>query len=182
MCYSLVNCYRQYDLDGSTPFAPIHGYNPDISEYITFAWFDWVYYHDPKDPDKQLLGRWLGPAHDTGQGLAYYILTSAGKVKIRSTVSPISLPKQSEPDIALLMQKFTDQVDSIIGNFCNATQQKYPTCGDDPYDNLFEDDEFDDEDIEFQERNSDGTPMASASVLQTLVTHISMHRTRREYT
>lgn len=146
-------------LDGSTPFAPIHGYNPDISEYITFAWFDWVYYHDPKDPDKQLLGRWLGPAHDTGQGLAYYILTSAGKVKIRSTVSPISLPKQSEPDIALLMQKFTDQVDSIIGNFCNATQQKYPTCGDDPYDNLFEDDEFDDEDIEFQERNNDGTPV-----------------------
>lgn len=144
-------------LDGSTPFAVIHGYSPDISEYILFSWFDWVHYHDPRDPDKQLIGRWLGPAHDTGQGLAYHILTSTGKTIVRSTVSPLSQADTSDPNMVLRQQKFTESIESIIGNFTNSTQQKYPSCGDDPYAALFEEDDFDDEDIEFQERNTDGS-------------------------
>ena len=59
-------------LDGNTPFGMVHGYTPDISEYMTFQWYDWVWYHDPNEPDKSLIGRWLGPAHDVGQGLAYF--------------------------------------------------------------------------------------------------------------
>jgi hypothetical protein len=56
-------------LNGKTPFEPVHGYMPDISEYVTFKWYDWVWFHEPSNPEKQELGRWLGPAHNAGQGL-----------------------------------------------------------------------------------------------------------------
>ena len=47
---------------GVTAFEKVLGYTPNISEYIQHKWFDWVWFHDPDDPDKQRLGRWLGPA------------------------------------------------------------------------------------------------------------------------
>ena len=77
-------------LDGQTPFANVMGYTPDISEFLTFGWYDWVWYHDPTNLDKPEIGRWLGAAHDVGQGLAYYVLTSKDTVKTRSSVSPFT--------------------------------------------------------------------------------------------
>ena len=46
--------------ESSTPFQQIYGYTPNISELLQFQWFDWVHYHEPTDPNKELLGRWLG--------------------------------------------------------------------------------------------------------------------------
>ena len=42
--------------NGETPFAKVHGYTPDISEFLTFGRYDWVWYHDPTDLDKPKLG------------------------------------------------------------------------------------------------------------------------------
>ena len=44
-------------------------------------WYDWVHYHEPTDVNRQLLGRYLGPAHIAGQGYAHYVLSAGGKVK-----------------------------------------------------------------------------------------------------
>ena len=44
-------------LDGSTPYEKVHGYTPDISELTSFHWYEWVWYHEPNDPDKFQLGR-----------------------------------------------------------------------------------------------------------------------------
>ena len=68
-------------LDDVTPYQKVHGYTPDISEYTMFKWYDWVWFYDPDSPDKMALGRWLGPAHNIGKGLAYYVLVDTGKVK-----------------------------------------------------------------------------------------------------
>ena len=103
---SLVATDNMY-LDGNTPFSKVHGYTPDISEYLTFKWYDWVWYHEPNDPDKSLIGRWLGPAHDIGQGLAYYVLNDKGKVVIRSTVSPLSDNESNSPAIKEQMLFFS---------------------------------------------------------------------------
>ena len=143
-------------LDGGTPFSKVHGYTPDISEYLTFAWYDWVWYHEPNNPDKSLIGRWLGPAHDIGQGLAYYVLNDKGKVVIRSTVSPLTNEEFTSPSIQSQMSHYTTSMESFIGNFCHSTQDHYENCDDDPYANIFEDDELDDEHIEAQERDQDG--------------------------
>ena len=90
-----LTCSDNIYLDGETPFGKVHGYTPDISEYLTFQWYDWIWYHDPDDPDKSRIGRWLGPAHDIGQGLAYYVLSEKGKVVIRSTVIALLLKKKN---------------------------------------------------------------------------------------
>ena len=130
----------------------MHGYSPDISEYLTFEWYAWVWYHDPNTPEKSKIGRWLGPAHDIGQGLAYYILTDKGKVVIRSTVSPISSEEKLNPAIDSEMDQYTISMESFIGNFSQSTQDNYINSMDDPYQNIFEDDNSDDEYILPQER------------------------------
>ena len=47
-CWALV-CHRRcmtvsnnIHLEGETPFMKVHGYTPDISEYLTCQWYDWV--------------------------------------------------------------------------------------------------------------------------------------------
>ena len=84
-------------LGGSTPFQKVNGYTPNIAEYLLCNWYDWVWYHDPDDPNKENLGRWLGPSHDTGQGLAYNVLTAKGTVVIRNSVYPLSNDKHQIP-------------------------------------------------------------------------------------
>ena len=161
-CWALV-CHRRcmtvsnnIHLEGETPFMKVHGYTPDISEYLTCQWYDWVWFHEPTNPGKHELGRWLGPAHDLGQGLAYHVLSDTGQVRVRSTVSPISAAELADPNTTRLMDKFTESMESVIGNFSNATQQKYEGCDNDPYVNMFELDELDIEDAEAQEYDEEG--------------------------
>ena len=151
-----MTCSDNIYLDGETPFAKVHGYTPDISEYLTFQWYDWAWYHDPDAPDKSRIGRWLGPAHDVGQGLAYYVLTDKGKVVIRSTVSPITGEEKANPAMKEQMEAYTKSMESYIGNFTQPTQDKYEGGVDDPYENIFEDDELDDEYILLQEKGENG--------------------------
>ena len=40
--------------------------------------------------DRQFLGRWLGPLHDVGQALCYWIMQPNGEVISRLTVKAIT--------------------------------------------------------------------------------------------
>ena len=48
-CWSLVHTLtasmRPSNV-GSTPFEHIHRYTPDISKYLTFAWFEWIWFYE----------------------------------------------------------------------------------------------------------------------------------------
>ena len=155
-------------LDGVTPFEKVHGYSPDISEYIDFSWFQWVWYYDPHSPvsDKVQLGRWLGPAHDCGQGLAYHILVSSGHVVTRSTVSIIERDDFDSEENLRRRDDFTKEMESHIGNYCSATIKNCENYNEEsPYDSIFEfDDEVDDEEILFQELDSDGNVILKPDV------------------
>ena len=51
------------------------GETPDISEYLDYGFYDWVYYWDqPKDIENPKIGRWLGVSHRIGSALCYFIL------------------------------------------------------------------------------------------------------------
>ena len=110
-------------LDGVTPFEKVHGYTPDILEYIIFSWYQWVWYYVPhsSNNDKVQLGRWLGPAHDCGQGLAYHILSPTGHVLTRSTVSIIDKDDLVSKENSRRRDDFTKEMESHIGNYCTAT-------------------------------------------------------------
>ena len=134
-------------LDGSTPFAKVHGYTPNIAEYVQFKWFEWVWYHDPNDPNKQMLGRWCGPAHNIGQGMAYHILSSKGKMITCSTVAPLTQDKIKLPQNMERMESFTKEMELIIENFSKSTSNRVDLeVNKDPYDFLFEDDNLPSED------------------------------------
>lgn len=98
-------------LSDRTPFEHIHNFTPDISDLLEFSWYQWDWYYDALEKNSNI-GRWLGPAHNVGQGLAYYILTESGEVIVRSTVSVIFDDEKREQMVELFdrKQKFTRNI------------------------------------------------------------------------
>ena len=112
--------------DGATAYEKIMDYNPNISEYVQHKWYDWVYFNDPRDPDIQRLGRWLGPAHTTNQGMAYHCLTNEGNVVTRSTVVSLSNDELSKYNIKESMNTFiTDVKTSLTTQILPITHRLY---------------------------------------------------------
>ena len=60
-------------------------YTPDISEYVSFSWFQWCWFYNEQTKEKQLC-QWLGPAHGVGQRFCSFIIKANGKFIARSTV------------------------------------------------------------------------------------------------
>jgi len=144
-----VTAMKHMYLDGVTPLEKVCGYTPDISEFILFSWYEFVWYFTPHDIQRNQLGRWLGPATNLGQGLAYNVLTIHGKVVVRSTVTSLSSSEKSNPTVMKEMKQFDETVDSIIGNNSQSTTENITQndLSNDKYDNLFEPTYFDDEDL-----------------------------------
>lgn len=61
-----------------TPLELITGITPDISEYIDFHIYEWVYYRTNAGLGPRELGRWLGISHRRGPAMTYWILPSSG--------------------------------------------------------------------------------------------------------
>ena len=95
--------------------------NPDISECVSFDWFQWCYYFDEDSKTKKLC-RWLGPTHEVGQYFGYLILLSNGQCKARSSVIPISDHELDSDELKRHANVFMDCVHEKIGN------TKEPTC------------------------------------------------------
>ncbi len=126
-------------LQGRTSYEHVFGHTPDISEYIEFAFYDWVWYWDDSSTfpqERKLLGRWLGVAHKVGQGMCYYILNENAKIITRTTVSTIADDEQPTQELKEKQAFFTQSMDSKIGNFRNAIVDSSKK------DTAFEDDEI----------------------------------------
>ena len=102
--------------DRSIPFEKICGYTPDISKFILFSWHEFVWYFTTQDSQRNQLGRWLGPAINLGQGLAYNILTINTKIIVQSTVISQSTAEKSYPAIITEMKIFDISIDELVGN------------------------------------------------------------------
>jgi hypothetical protein len=69
------------------------GETQDNSEYLHFDWYQAVHHYDAKQvfpAEREEIGRWLGPAHDVGQALCYWVLKPNGELVARTTVKPIT--------------------------------------------------------------------------------------------
>jgi hypothetical protein len=104
-------------LDDVTPYQKVHGHTPNVTEYTMFKWYQWVWYHDPPSPDKVRIGRWLGPAHNIGQGYCHHILTDKGKVASRSTVTAVTSAELATLETQERMTLFKKNMEELIGNF-----------------------------------------------------------------
>ena len=83
---SLLN--HVVNVNGAIPQSLINGEITDISPYLTYHFWQEVFYEQP-DGDREALGRWVGPALKHGDKLTYMILTNDTKqVIICSNIHP----------------------------------------------------------------------------------------------
>jgi hypothetical protein len=100
-------------LRGRTPYEIITGRTPDISEYIDFSFYDWIWYYDSEvafPEQKRKLGRWLGVSHRVGQAMCYWVLTASGKPISRSTVQPLSRDELGTDEYRQQMEAFDQKI------------------------------------------------------------------------
>eukprot|EP00957_Ditylum_brightwellii_P090893 6921144-Ditylum_brightwellii.AAC.1 len=65
---------------------------------IEHDWYDWVWYWCPVQKDN-VLGRWLGPVHDVGQGLCSYTLSRKAESVVRSMVTKLSEEERNSEEL-----------------------------------------------------------------------------------
>ena len=107
---------NRYDLHSRSSYEHVVGYTPDITEYVSFAWYQWVYYWDQDSKEKRL-GRWLGPAHRIGQALCYYVILDNAEFIARPSVIPIPEPDLLSDEMKALTTAFTRSLEDKIGNY-----------------------------------------------------------------
>lgn len=121
-------------LQGRTSYEHVMHYTPDISEYVTFEWYQWAYYWDEILKEK-VLCRWLGVAHNIGQSMCYYILKSNGEFIARSTVIPVPQSDCQSNDTQDQMKSFTEKLHAAIGDHSRAViDPDNQVCNESPYD------------------------------------------------
>ena len=105
----------RHDLKGRTSYEAIMNYTPDISEYVSFDWFQWCWYYNEETKSKSLC-RWLGPAHNIGQSFCSYILLENASFITRSSILIIQDDEIITERIKSMCDKFMQSIESKIGN------------------------------------------------------------------
>ena len=84
--------------------------------------------------------------------MAFHVLTDKGKAVTRSSVYSLTSVDHEKTEIKDRKEVFTTNIDNTIGNYSHSTSSKINyTDVDDPYKDIFLEDDLDDEDIEFLE-------------------------------
>ena len=140
---SLLANYR-FELQGGTPYEAVMQYTQDISEYVSFKWFQLFWYFEEGSCSKYLC-HWIGPAHHVRQSFFSYLTIDNGEYIERLSV--ITIPKFNFPSLEMkeTMQTFMQSLKSRIGNYQQPLYDATKTNA--TYYSLFDDD-IEDEDVD----------------------------------
>ena len=103
-----------FDLDGRTPFEFVTGETPDISEYLDFSYWDFVWFKDNAGLGEVQLGRWCGVAKKIGNSMTYYVLPITGKATACGTVAPLSNIDMQKPQYKAMMAEYDARIEEIL--------------------------------------------------------------------
>jgi len=134
--------------DNRMPYEEVTGDTPDISEYVDFEFYDWVWFWDrPGDDDNPQIGRWLGVSHRVGSPMCYFILKQNGQVLSRTMVQHVTQVEQMKDDIKRWLEEFDNKVNGCLSDANHIIQHQE--------ENAFFIEDIgeldDDDDLEFQE-------------------------------
>jgi hypothetical protein len=73
-------------LEGKCLLEKVTQESVDISEYLDFGFYDWVWYKENAGLGETKLGRWLGVLHKVSTLMSFWILTRESKVLSRTIV------------------------------------------------------------------------------------------------
>jgi len=103
-----------YGLDGQVPEALYRGGIADISEYIQFDWYQYVWYFDQHK--EKHLGRWIGVAKDVGAPMTFWILPKSGIPIPRSSVTSLTPEEMGSDGIKEAMRVLDEGIKEKIGD------------------------------------------------------------------
>jgi hypothetical protein len=103
-----------FALEGRTPIEQITGETPDISEYLDFGFYDWVWYKDNAGVGENMFGRWLGVSHRVGNLMSYWILTIACRVISRTTVQRITHLELTTSEVNDRCKEYNERIKEIM--------------------------------------------------------------------
>jgi hypothetical protein len=84
-------------LQGRTPMEIVTGETPDISEYLDFGFYDWVWFKRDAGIGEIEIGKFLGISSSTGSLMSYFVLPSSGVPVSRTTVQRMTeIEKQTD--------------------------------------------------------------------------------------
>jgi hypothetical protein len=114
----IVQVYsRTATRQGHTGYEVITGDTPDISKWVDFTFYDWVWYlHAPDSDENPRLGRWLGMLQRVGSALCYWILPSSGRVIALTTVQHVTSDDLATEEVRMRMTEYNDEIQNVIGN------------------------------------------------------------------
>ena len=78
------------EMNGRTPLEKVTGETPDISQYLDFGWYDWVWYKENAGLDVPRLGRFLGIADSSSNMMTFHVLPESGIVVRAGTVQRVT--------------------------------------------------------------------------------------------
>ena len=103
-----------FSLAGRTPMEQVTGETPDISEYLDFGFYDWVWYKDNAGVGENNFGRWLGVSHRVGNLMSYWILTNTGRIVSRTTVQRVTNLEQGTDEVRQRMKEFDANIRELL--------------------------------------------------------------------
>ena len=103
-------------LDGRCPLEQITGESVDISEYLDFGFFDWVWYKDNAGLGETKIGRWLGVSHRVGTLMSFWILTKECQVLSRTTVQRVTNLELQVDENITRCRAFDESISERLGD------------------------------------------------------------------
>jgi hypothetical protein len=113
-----VTAQPLYSLHGRTPHELVTGNTPDISEYLAFHWYQPVYYYDSAafPGERELMGRWIGVAHNVGQAMCFWILPKSGVPIARTTVRGVTESELQSTQVHQEVKAYDEAIQRKIGD------------------------------------------------------------------
>ena len=95
----------------------VTGETPDISKYLDFGFYDWVWYKDNAGLGRNCIRWWLGIAHQVGNLMSYWILsTEAGCMIAWTTVQHVTNLALSTVEVQHWCQHYDQHVTEILND------------------------------------------------------------------
>ena len=99
-----------------TGWELVTGNTSDISEYLDFKFYGWIWWWDI-GKKRPRLGQWLGVNRHVGQALSSHILKANGKIIMSTTVQNVTVEDALLPSMQKLMSAHDANVNSYLD--CN---------------------------------------------------------------
>ena len=105
-----------FSLDGRNPLEEITSVTTDISEYLDFSFYDWLWYKENTGVGDNELGRWLRVSHRIGSLMSYWVLTNTGRVTSRTTVKRVPHLELLTTKVTQCFREYDTTVDALLYN------------------------------------------------------------------